>query len=146
MARERVTWRDRYPDEVTCVRCLEVHDQMELDRLLWCDSCRRSARERAAWWGWLGGLLFGLVLGVYVWFGVRPTDLVVGGWAATIIAGVWIGQKMAREIVYGAMRFKNSRAVDAVPPATLGGGPDIDAGTGSDTDGDRDTAGDDRAE
>jgi len=117
LKREHVSWRDRYPDEVTCVRCLEVHDQAELDRLLWCNHCRHSARERAAWWGWLGGLGFGLALAIYVWFGVRPTDLVIGGWAGTLVAGVWIGQKVARETVYGAMRFKNARAVDAVPPS-----------------------------
>ncbi|MGY8776794.1 MAG: hypothetical protein ACKVIN_01595 [Longimicrobiales bacterium] len=115
MTREHVSWRDRYPTEVTCVRCLEVHDQMELDRMLWCDTCRRKARARAAWWGWLGGLLFTAGMGVYVWFTVRPTDLVVGGWMATMIAAIWIGQKVAREFAYGGMRFLNARAVEALP-------------------------------
>jgi len=118
VAREKVTWRDRYPDEVTCVRCLEVHDQMFLDRLLWCDDCRGRARERAAWLGWLGGIAFGLGLGLYVWFAIQPTDLVIGGWAGTLVAAVWIGQKCSRELVYGGMRFRNARATDAVPPTT----------------------------
>lgn len=116
MGRERSTWRDRYPDEVTCVRCLEVHDQMQLDRLLWCDRCRTRARERASWWGWAGGIAFGIALGIYIQVVIRPTDLVIGGWVATLVAAVWIGQKVAREIVYGAMRFKNARAVEAAPP------------------------------
>jgi hypothetical protein len=116
VARERPTWRDRYPDEVTCVRCLEVHDQMQLDRLLWCDRCRMRARERASWYGWAGGLAFGLALGIYIQVVIRPTDLVIGGWIATLVAAVWIGQKVAREIVYGAMRFRNARAVEAAPP------------------------------
>ena len=123
MTRERVSWRDRYPDEVTCVRCLEVHDQMLLDRMLWCDDCRRLARERAGWWGWLGGLGFGLGVAAYVWFVIRPTELVIGGWIGTVVAAVWIGQKVARELVYGAMRFKNARAVDAVPPTHSESGP-----------------------
>lgn len=127
MTRERVSWRDRYPDEVTCVRCLEVYDQMHLDRMLWCDACRRRARERAAWYGWIGGLVFGAGCAAYVWFGIRPTDLVTGGWVATLLAAVWIGQKVAREIVYGAMRFRNARAVEAVPPAD-GGAPSAEAG------------------
>ena len=117
MASEKVTWRDRYPDEVTCVRCLVVKDQMLLDRLLWCADCRRAARERAAWWGWLGGLLFGAGVALYVWFAIRPTDLVIGGWFGTLVAAVWIGQKVARELIYGAMRFRNARAVEAVPPS-----------------------------
>ena len=44
----------------------------------------------------------------------------VTGWIGTVAAAIWIGQKVAREIVYGAMRFKNARAVDAVPP-----GPEV---------------------
>lgn len=117
MDREQVSWRDRYPDEVTCVRCLEVQDQIQLDRLLWCASCRRIARERAAWWGWLGGLLFGAGVAFYIWLTIGPSDLVIGGWAGTLVAAVWIGQKVARELVYGAMRFKNARAVEATPPS-----------------------------
>ena len=121
MTRERVSWRDRYPAEVTCVRCLDVVDQLSLDRMLWCVDCRRRARDRASWWGWLGGFLFAGALGLYVWFAVRPTDLVVGGWAGTLVAAVWIGQKVARELVYGAMRFRNARAVEAMPPTGDGG-------------------------
>jgi hypothetical protein len=119
MTAERPTWRDRYPDEVTCVRCLEVYDQTLLDRMLWCSDCRRRARNRAAWWGWVGGLAFGAAVGMYVWFVIQPTDLVIGGWLGTGVAAIWIGQKVAREIMYGAMRLKNAAAVDAVPPSTV---------------------------
>ncbi len=114
---DRVTWRDRYPEGyVTCMRCLEVKDIIELDRLLWCLACRIRARERAAWYGWIGGFAFAAVLAVYVWFTVRPTDLIVGGWLGTLAAAVWIGAKVSREIVYGAMRFQNAPAVEARPP------------------------------
>lgn len=121
MAKERVSWRDRYPDEVTCVRCLELRDQVHLDRMLWCDECRRRARQRASWWGWVGGVAFGIGVGLYIWFVIEPTDLVVGGWLATLAAAVWIGQKVARELIYGAMRFRNARAVEAVPPGPAEG-------------------------
>jgi hypothetical protein len=119
--RERPTWRDRYPDEVTCIRCLELKDQMLLDRLLWCADCRARARNRAGWWGWLGGLIFGACVALYIWLAIRPTDLVIGGWVGTVIAAIWIGSKVAREIVYGAMRFRNAHAVDATPPDSPGG-------------------------
>ena len=117
MGSDRPTWRDRYPEEITCVRCLEVHDQMYLDRLLWCDRCRIRARNRASWWGWGGGLAFGVGVAIYVWTVVQPTDLVIGGWFGTIAAAIWIGSKVAREIIYGGMRFRNARAVEATPPA-----------------------------
>ncbi len=119
MANDRASWRDIYPDEVTCVRCLEVQDLMALDRLLWCDECRFRARERASWWGWLGGLIFASGVALYVWITVRPTDLIISAWIGTLAAAVWIGSKVAREIVYGFMRFKNARAVDASPPTML---------------------------
>jgi hypothetical protein len=112
---DRPTWRDRYPEEVTCIRCLEVHDVMHLDRLLWCDACRRDARNRAAWWGWLGGVLIGAGVALYIWLGIRPTVL-VGAWAGTVVAAIWIGQKVMREFAYGVMRFRNRRAVEARPP------------------------------
>jgi hypothetical protein len=113
--RDRDRWRERYPDQVTCVRCLRPGDLMELDRLLWCDRCRQRARDRAGWWGWLGGVLFGAGVALYIWAVIRPTDLVIGGWIATVVAAVWIGAKVAREIVYGAMRLRNARAVEATP-------------------------------
>jgi len=48
--------------------------------------------------------------------------VILGGWIATVVATVWLGSKICRELVYGGMRFLNSRAVDAVPP----GGPSRD--------------------
>jgi len=119
MSKDRPTWRDRFPeDTATCVRCLEVKDLMELDRLLWCEGCRRRARERAAWWGWAQGLAFGALVAAYVFLVVRPTDLILSAWIATVVAAVWIGARIGREIAYGVMRFTNANATDAVPPAS----------------------------
>ena len=98
------------------MRCLGVYDQMYLDRLLWCDRCRIRARNRAAWWGWGGGLVFGGLVALYVWTVIQPTDLVIRGWLGTIAAATWVGSKVAREIIYGGMRFRNARAVEATPP------------------------------
>jgi hypothetical protein len=100
-----------------------MRDQMELDRLLWCAHCRAMARNRASWLGWLGGLLFGAGVAAYVWFVIRPSDLIVGAWVATLVAAVWIGSKVARELFYGVMRFRNAHAIEAVPPDTDGDGP-----------------------
>ncbi len=122
MVQRGAIWRERYPDEVTCVRCLEVKDLIEVDRLLWCEDCRRRARNRAAAWGLVGGLACGAVMAAYIWLFIKPTDVILGGWIATVVATVWLGSKICRELVYGGMRFLNSRAVDAVPP----GGPSRD--------------------
>lgn len=116
MTEDGSDWRDRYPDEITCVRCLEVHDQMYLDRLLWCDRCRSLARNRAGWWGWVGGWSFGLGIAGYIWIFIRPTDLVIGGWFGTVAMGIWLGTRVCRELAYGVIRFMNARAVEASPP------------------------------
>jgi hypothetical protein len=115
VVRDRGGWRARYGEEGTCVRCRGSYDLMALDRLLWCDRCRARARDRAAWWGWAGGLLFGAGVALYVWLAIRPSDLVRGGWVATVVAAVWIGSKIGREIVYGAMRWSNAAGVEEEP-------------------------------
>jgi hypothetical protein len=89
---------------------------MEMDRLLWCEDCRSRARERAAWWGWLAGLIFAGFVAAYILLVVRPSDLVMGGWIATIVAAVWIGARIGKEVAYGVMRFMNAKASDAPPP------------------------------
>ncbi|HEX9885554.1 MAG TPA: hypothetical protein VGA70_03660 [Longimicrobiales bacterium] len=111
-------WRKRYPEEATCIRCLEVKDTMELDRLLWCDDCRSRARRRAGRWGWGVGAALAAVLALWIRFVVQPDpDLVVSGWVATVVAAMWISSKVAREIAYGVLRYRNRKAVEAVPPA-----------------------------
>ena len=108
--------RDRVHNPITCVRCLEVLDYSDVDRLMWCEPCRDRARRRAGVWGWGTGLLMGTGLAIWIWLVVQPSDLVIGGWIATVVAALWIGAKVAREMAYGTMRFLNRRAVEAVPP------------------------------
>ena len=109
-------WRDRYPDAITCVRCLEVKDAYELDRLLWCEECRLAAKARAGRWGWLGGAVIALVLVGWIMWVVKPSDLITPLWVASVVAMLWLGQKMSKEVIYGVFRFGNRRAAEAVPP------------------------------
>ena len=118
------SWRDRYPDAITCVRCLEVRDAHELDRLLWCDDCQELARARAGRLGWVGGALVAMVLVGWIWVVVRPSNLITPLWIASVVAMLWLGQKLSKEIIYGGFRFANRRAAEAVPP---GPAPDADA-------------------
>ena len=98
------------------MRCLETRDVMDLDRLLWCQRCRAVARNRAGWWGWLGGVIFGACVAAYIRFVIQPSAMLIGGWVGTVLAATWLGQKAFKEIAYGVMRVRNSRAVEATPP------------------------------
>ncbi len=122
MAERAVSWRDRLGDEVTCVRCLEVCDSSEVDRLRWCRDCRRAAGKRATVRGWMIGGAGAVGLALWIWFVIEPSDLVLGGWLATVVAAGWIGSRVAREVLLGVDKFRNRRAAEAVPPASIPNG------------------------
>lgn len=113
---EPAIWRERYPEEVTCIRCLRVWEVEDLDRLLWCPECREAARARAGRMGWLTGAVVAGLLAIWIWIWIRPSNLIMGGWIATVVAALWIGARVCRELFYGIMRFRNRKAVEARPP------------------------------
>ena len=89
-----------------------------MDRLLWCQECNAAARARAAIWGWIMGFFASVALALWIWLYIQPSDLVIGGWIATVVAALWIGSRVAREVAYGVIRFTNRKAVEAVPPGS----------------------------
>jgi hypothetical protein len=109
-------WKSRFPDLATCVRCLEEKDVEEMDRLLWCESCREMARRRAGMWGWVFGGIFAAALAIWIWTVIQPSDLIIPGWIATVVAALWLGSRVAKEIAYGVIRFTNRKAAEATPP------------------------------
>lgn len=117
MSSKKVHWRDRFPEDVTCVRCLQVKPVEELDRLLWCQECQEAARRRATRWGWVSGVGLAVALALYIWFVIQPDlSLIPTGWAATLAVALYLGGRVARELIYGIDRLRNRRAVEAVPP------------------------------
>ncbi len=116
-------WRSRFPERVTCVRCLQEKDILEMDRLLWCEACRNVTRRRAGVWGWGAGAVLAAFLALWIWLVIRPSNLVLGGWIATVVAALWIGGRIGREVAFGIMRYRNTKAVEAVPPTDSPGAP-----------------------
>ena len=117
-----MTWHARYPDEATCIRCLVVKPVKELDRLLWCDECRANGRKRALRQSYLWGLGAAVLLAIWIWLYIQPSDLVLGGWIATVVASFWATSRVAREIIYGVMRFSSRKAIEARPPEAVSEG------------------------
>jgi len=110
-------WKSRFPELATCVRCLEQKDVEEMDRLLWCESCREMARKRAGVWGWVFGSVLAVSLALWIWVVIGPSsNLIIPGWIATVAAALWIGSRVGREVAYGILRFNNRKAAEAVPP------------------------------
>jgi hypothetical protein len=105
---------DEFPDELVCVRCREPKEHRDLDRLLWCETCRAEARRRASQWGWLGGTVIAAALALWIWLVIQPSDLVLGGWIATVLAALYLCGRICREIVYGLIRARNRRAPGSV--------------------------------
>jgi hypothetical protein len=114
----KLSGHDRHGETGTCVRCLEVKDLALLDRLFWCDVCRRRALLRATRLGRAVGFAVTLLLALWIALVVQPArDLILGGWAAAVIAAFYLSVRITREVGYGVMRLLNRRAVEAVPPA-----------------------------
>ena len=101
--------RDPISDRMDCARCGESRDRSDVDRLLWCAGCRARARLVAARKARVAATVLAAGVAGYIWGVIRPTDVVIGGWIATVIATYWIGGKLAREVFYGIERSTNKR-------------------------------------
>jgi len=97
---------ERRLGDLYCVRCGESRAAAELDRNLWCEPCLDRARRQSQRVGWTVGSALGLVLAAWIWLVQRPSDLVIGGWIATVVAAVYLGSRVGREVAFGVLRFK----------------------------------------
>jgi hypothetical protein len=117
MSVDRRTSRNLDADQVACARCRELKDIADLDRLLWCDRCRRLARARASRWGWLIGVVIAGGIAVYIWLGIHGSRVLLGGWIATVVAALWLGAKVGREVAYGVIRYRDTGSAEQPPAA-----------------------------
>jgi hypothetical protein len=102
--------------EATCLLCLQTKPRQDLDRLLWCDACVADARSRAASRSWYVGLAVAVVLALWIWLYIQPSDLVIGGWIGTVVGAFYVSARVVREVLYAVARMRSSPALGAVPP------------------------------
>ena len=93
--------------ELYCSKCDQPREASELDRLLWCEFCLAEARQQAGRVGWGVGAVVAGALALWIWLVQQPSDLVLGGWIATVIAALWLGARVGREVAFGVLRMRH---------------------------------------
>lgn len=102
--------------EGTCQLCLQTKPRQDLDRLLWCDACVAKAQARAVSQSWYAGLAVAVVLALWIWLYIQPSNLVIGGWIGTVLGAFYVSARVVRELLYAAARMRRGPAVGAVRP------------------------------
>ncbi|MBI4538907.1 MAG: hypothetical protein HY704_05270 [Gemmatimonadetes bacterium] len=114
------------PEHLVCTRCGRQREAHQLDRILWCDDCRRAARRHAALWGRLSAVAAAVALILWITFAVRPSNRFLGAWAGIVVAAYWLGSRAAREVIFGITRITSRPRGNAgleVLPGTQEAGP-----------------------
>ncbi len=102
--------------EATCLLCLQTKPRQDLDRLLWCDACVAAAQARAVSQSWVVGLAVAVVLALWIWLYIQPSDLVIGGWIATVVGAFYVTARVARELLYAVARVRRGGADPGTAP------------------------------
>ena len=102
--------------EATCLLCRQTKPRQDLDRLLWCDACIAETQARALSRSWYVGLAVAVVLALWIWLYIQPSDLVIGGWIATVVGAFYVGARVVREVLYAVARVRGEAAyLEATP-------------------------------
>ncbi len=108
--------KDLHALEATCRRCRQTKPRQDLDRLLWCEACVAKAHARAVSQSWYVGLVVAVVLALWIWLYIQPSNLVIGGWIGTVVGALYVSSRVAREVIYAVARIRGGPDVEAVPP------------------------------
>ena len=111
-----VSLRTSDSDSTACARCLEIKSRSDLDRMLWCEGCCESARSRSSSQSRIIGFIVAVILSVWIYLYIQPSDLVIGGWIGTVLAAFYVSARVAREVLYAVKRINNRAMDQAVPP------------------------------
>jgi hypothetical protein len=61
------------------------------------------------------GLATAVILTLWIWLFVQPSDLVIGGWVGTVLAAFYVTARVAREVLLAAARMRSRPAEGEVP-------------------------------
>lgn len=107
---------EREGQPTLCRSCQRAYPADDLDRYLWCPSCRRSLGRRAAIWGRAVGLLSAALVGLYVAAVISPSRRYLTLYAAILILTYYLTGRIGRALAQGFYRARN-RAPGVGPAA-----------------------------
>jgi hypothetical protein len=61
------------------------------------------------------GLATAVILTLWIWLFVQPSNLVIGGWVGTVLAAFYVTARVAREVLLAAARMRSRPAEGEVP-------------------------------
>ncbi len=107
--------------EATCHRCSQTKPRQDLDRLLWCEACIAEAQARSASRSWFVGLAVAVVLSLWIWLSIQPSNLVIGGWIGTVVGALYVSSRVAREVIYAIARLRGESVAGEIAGKTAAG-------------------------
>lgn len=108
-------------DQTNCRSCHSLYPASDLDRYLWCPSCRKAVRKRGAVWGRFVGITAALgvaiYLGVrfYVVLGITPSSRYALFYALMLALTYLLTSRIAVAVVQGYYRSRSQRGGTDLP-------------------------------
>jgi len=99
--------------ESSCRSCAQIYPASDLDRYLWCPSCRNKVRRRGAVWARLVGITASLGLAGYLYLWVHPSSRFLLFYFLTLAMTYLLTSRIAMFVVQGYYR---ARGGVALPP------------------------------
>jgi hypothetical protein len=98
---------ERNDDPTLCRSCQDAYPTSDLDRYLWCPSCRRGLARRAAIWGRAVGFLCAVIVGLYVATAISPGRRYLVLYAVVLILTYYLTGRIGRALAQGFYRARN---------------------------------------
>jgi len=95
-------------DETTCRSCDQLYSASDLDRYLWCPSCRSAVRKRGAFWGRIVGVGMSLGVAAYLFIWVHPSSRFLGFYLLMLALTYVLTSRIAVAVVHGVFRARGT--------------------------------------
>ncbi|UCC47972.1 MAG: hypothetical protein JSV41_10880 [Gemmatimonadota bacterium] len=95
-------------DETHCRSCQQLYAASDLDRYLWCPSCRREVKRRGSRWGRLVGFVASLGVATYLIVRVHPSPRYLMIYLLMLLLTYILTSRIAVSVTHGYYRARGS--------------------------------------